>query len=66
MKYKVEVSTENTRDLQRILSSEEAFGLLHETARVLNTFMQDLKNPNYLVIDDLLYDLNSFLVKANE
>ena len=65
MKYKVEVSTENTRDLQRILSSEEAFGLLHETARVLDAFLRGSKNPSP-VIESLLFDIDVFLVKANE
>jgi hypothetical protein len=65
MKYKVEVSTENTRDLQRILSSEEAFGLLHETARVLNAFLRGSKTT-IPVIESLLFDIDVFLVKSNE
>jgi hypothetical protein len=64
MKYKVEVSTENTRDLQRILSSEEAFGLLHETARVLTAFRRGLSQ--HPILDSLLFDIDVFLVKANE
>ena len=65
MKYKVEVSTENTRDLQRILSSEEAFGLLHETARVLDAFLRGSKNPSP-VTESLHFDTDVLLVKAKE